>query len=271
MFPLEVIRTGTELRVGFSGACFGLHATFEDELSLSPVEHTGIAAADFPNPVSRGMDPEHPSELDDTPSKSSCYGQHLALEERLIKLAMAPDTDLDDIYCVVLGLGSDEPPERRSLKDPAVAEALGDTLTRFGRSLVTVVADGQGPEGSASVANAGLAKLLAERSHSRPFLGLRPQEQRFAFYTLREWLYLRDWHLQVDLATGMMVRLMGMVVGSWVREDVESGTMEPPPFAPPFASGLTLWARLVRTDAHFARLFETREQVRELIKRLTSQ
>jgi hypothetical protein len=272
MFPLEAIRTGTELRMGFSGACFGLHETYTDARDASPIELTGIEPEEFPSPVSRGMDPRRPSELERAPSPSSSYGQHRALEERAIRLTMAPDATVDDIYRLVVGIhaGPGAVSKWHTLADSGAADVIGRVLRDFGAS----VSDVFGPEYSAAPAGSlvagfwSLLTLLRERVEGRPFQGLRPEERDFTFYTLGEWLYLRDWHLQVGLATGLVVRLLGIIVASWVREDVEAGVMEPSSFATPFAFGLTLWARMVRTDTHFARLFETREQVRDLMAEL---
>lgn len=274
MFPLQTIRTESEIRVGFSGACFGLCATYQSERHRSPAQITGFDPMDFPLPVSRGMDPEHPDDLERDADLSTSYGQHLAVEEELIRLTMRPDANLDELYRAVLqlGHGDAESVRGRSLSDASAMSGLGSVLPPFGASLSEAFGAGflAAPQGSLLAGYSFITQLLTERAAGRPFLGLRSKERDFGFYVLREWLYLRDWHLQIDLATGMVVRLLGLVVASWVREDVEAGAKGLPDFASPFATGLTLWSRLVRTDTHFARLFERREQVRELVDLLRS-
>ena len=271
LFPLTMVQTEDEVRVGVPLRCYLQHKTYRDPVGMSPAEMTGMEPREFPSDPRRGMDAEDRYRVLSREEIGGAYLRTLKAEELLLSLLQNPQLD------------------ERMLLDFGFEVARGQRLSKRGEPLtadhpfvVGVVQRANRLGHRLSVGLQHIYDISKEQSHAheirqlsaflrdltpRSFEGLTLAQRDYGFYVMREWFFVREWVLQPSFYVSVFLVTLGLIFSSWRSAQEEPG-VPADQVGEVFSFSLATWMRLMRIGTNIVLFVRDEDDFQELIRGL---
>ncbi|MEL6180801.1 MAG: hypothetical protein AAFS10_17700, partial [Myxococcota bacterium] len=245
-FPVQIVETESELRVGVS-RCFEAHHSYNDgSPEQSPSEITGLSDSEPMALDKRGLNPADRLNLMPPIITGTLSARNAALEKQWLSLLQHPEVTVELLMHTLLEAATRRPlpkPHAGLLSSPGGAKVVSNALGTWASSLYTHSKEQFERSADWTLHAATRSLLLCLMGiENRPFTGLTPGERDYGFHVLREWFFVRNWYNQGTFEHSSLVMVLGLIAAHWHAED--AGVEDPNLPGDAFAYPLTAWTRI---------------------------
>ncbi len=264
-FPLAIIHTATEIRLGTPTRCYAQHQHWDQGPGQSPMGLTGLREEELPDPVPRGPLPNQRAQLQARPAPDSQYAQTLLQEDTLMHLLHQTPLTLETLTLFTAEMLANH----TNTDIQELGELLRARLARLGKSMVASIApqaDRMRP-GTHFWHLKALAEAMAALQ-PRPWPVLTQTQMDYSLYVLREWLFLREWTHHPSLPHGVLVMIAGLMLAAWRAQDAPN-TPEGA-VGDTFGHSMTAWMRLMHMGNNTRGLISDADDLDALLRAASS-